>query len=880
MADPTPHLIDLVRRQSTASSDQITSGNDASVASFVSALVVNGAVALAFYVAFIILRRWFPMVYAPRTFLVEAKDRVNPVPPGLFTWITTSFRTPESTFIDLAGHDNYAVVYYHRTLMKLFGIISIVAIVILWPIYITGGAGLIGLNILTLGNVDDDRTVRLWANLVLSYVFVAGTLYTILNLLKKAAELRHKFLLSYEQLHSITGYTLLIRDIPKPLRNVEAIRDIVDRVQPGHVVDVILTRDLKQVKGMHDDRLKDRNNLEGAITKYQKAVAKERKKRGESVMADVEGGRMHGDEDLTHLRPTHKKMFVMGPKLDSISTYINTVSTLTAELFEKRAMMFSDSTSANGAAFVLFSDLFSPHVAASANLHETPGVMYDKQAGVDPEEVVWGNLGMNYYERRVRNVVALVAATALVVFWGVLSMRIDHPRFLFLPLAATFVSSIASLDRLVELAPFLGFFNNMPSALRGIIQGVLPTVLLAILFSLVPVFLRLLSRFAGLATVTAIESSLVNQYYGFLVFNVLLVVTISGSIFKTLGKILDHPQEIINILATTIPTVSSFFVNYILLLALSGPSGELLQISTLILKPLLLMFLGTTPRKIMLKTLPPEFKSGVVLAGHSFIATLGMTYAVVAPLVSVIVFVYFALWLVAYTYNMQYVYTNRFETGGKYLHKAAKQLFVALYLHEVIIAALFLLKQSWIQAGFVIFALLVTIGVHTHANIYDGLMGAVPAKVALRESEGIRKGLVEEVRSESGEEREKDLEALGAKELAGGSADTIHGEHLENVERGEGVAARDTGAGGVVRANLPSRYLGPDDYRERLLPPALRSAALTCWVARDVGGVSEGVKREVVEGRSLRWTEEWARMDENGKLSVESDGVSAHRFDV
>ena len=50
---------------------------------------------------------------------------------------------------------------------------------------------------------------------------------------------------------------------------------------------------------------------------------------------------------------------------------------------------------------------------------------------------------------------------------------------------------------------------------------------------------------------------------------------------------------------------------------------------------------------------PPEFRSGVVLAGHSFIATLGMTYAVVAPLVSVIVFVYFLLWLVAYTYNMQ-----------------------------------------------------------------------------------------------------------------------------------------------------------------------------------------------------------------------------------
>lgn len=73
MADPTTHLVDLVRRQSTTSADDITSGNDASVQSFVAAIVANGAVALGFYLAFIVLRNRFPMVYAPRTFLVEPK---------------------------------------------------------------------------------------------------------------------------------------------------------------------------------------------------------------------------------------------------------------------------------------------------------------------------------------------------------------------------------------------------------------------------------------------------------------------------------------------------------------------------------------------------------------------------------------------------------------------------------------------------------------------------------------------------------------------------------------------------------------------------------------------------------------------------------------
>ena len=55
---------------------------------------------------------------------------------------------------------------------------------------------------------------------------------------------------------------------------------------------------------------------------------------------------------------------------------------------------------------------------------------------------------------------------------------------------ATFISSIASLDALVAAAPFLDFFNTLNPAVRGLIQGLLPTILLAIAFSLVPVILR------------------------------------------------------------------------------------------------------------------------------------------------------------------------------------------------------------------------------------------------------------------------------------------------------------------------------------------------------------------------------------------------------
>ena len=106
-------------------------------------------------------------------------------------------------------------------------------------------------------------------------------------------------------------------------------------------------------------------------------------------------------------------------------------------------------------------------------------------------------------------------------------------------------------------------------------------------------------------------------------------------------------------LGKSIPTISSFFVNYVMLLALSGPASELLQIGQLVLKPLMLRFLTKTPREVLEKSQPPLFEIGRTLANHSFVATIGITYMSIAPLVTIFVAIYFGAWLLAYMYQMQ-----------------------------------------------------------------------------------------------------------------------------------------------------------------------------------------------------------------------------------
>ncbi|TPX68343.1 hypothetical protein SpCBS45565_g03155 [Spizellomyces sp. 'palustris'] len=843
-----------------------------SVSSFISAVIFNSAVALAFYTAFIVLRRRFPLVYAPRTFLVPAKNRSPPL-ERWYSWLTLHSRSDDEVIINRIGPDNWAVIFYMRQLFRVFLFIALVGVIILFPTYITGNAGNPGLNKMTIGNVGDDQTARLWGTLFLTWAFIAVVLYIIFKLLNKAAELRHKFLLSPENRASLSGYTLVVRDIPRSLRDPVVLRKLLERIQPNKVLDVILTRDVRELKKLHTKHVGDRDSLEKASTTYIKTVCvnfakhiASLKKDGQSV--DLEDGGVHAiPPEIYNMRPTHKKMMIYGEKVDSISEYIREMRELETQLKEKRSVAYTGSDKFESAAFIIFSDLFAPHVAALANIHGTPGVMDDKQACVDPNDVIWDNLQMPFYQRQIRGLIALLVCVGLVIFWGIIT---------------AFLAGIASLDQLTKTFPFLGFFNDLPASVKGIIQGILPTVLVAILFSLLPMILRFLSKFAGEMTNTAVEKTLINQYYGFLVFNVLLIVTISGSVFQAIQTIIDNPPKVFEILARSIPGVSTFFVNYVILLALSGPAGELLQIANLILKPLKLRFLASTPRAIWRQSQPLVYSSGVPMASHSFIATVGVTYMTIAPLVSIMCLMYFGFWYIAYSYQMQYVYTTKNQTGGLYLYAAAKQLFVALYIHELVIAGLFLLKTAWIQAALAFLALAITIAFNRYANMFGKLMVSVPAKAAVDESSNrhltINTDVAKELTSnQAWREEVEGTNTIHGKESRANLVDSENEAWADHNTVSERDLDKDTPAEKNARTNSSEdteKYEGPDDHEKQFLHPALRPDPLTVWIPSDSLQVHQKIKEEVESGCEAKVIWEGAVIDLTGKITVTTDVIA------
>lgn len=69
-------------------------------------------------------------------------------------------------------------------------------------------------------------------------------------------------------------------------------------------------------------------------------------------------------------------------------------------------------------AFVLFNTQIAAHLAAQSLTHHEPYRMAGKTIGVEPEDVIWGNLNMNPYEARVRTAISWGATVGLIVLWA------------------------------------------------------------------------------------------------------------------------------------------------------------------------------------------------------------------------------------------------------------------------------------------------------------------------------------------------------------------------------------------------------------------------------------------------------------------------------
>lgn len=681
-------------------SDSPTTSSGASIGS---AVVFNGALFLAFFVAFLILRPREKYVYQPRSTIdtIPENERPKPLKQGPVAWLIDLLTRSDARILGDAGLDAYFFLRY----LRLIFLICLVGVVILFPILLavnaTGGGGRTDFNLLSFGNVVNPK--RYYAHVFLSWFYFGFILFTLYRELLFYVAVRQGVLTSPAYSNLVSSRTILLTTIPKEYLSVEALASVFDGVKyvfinrkPGDL--------LKKVK----ERSKLAKKIEGAEVKLLKTAVKNKFK------GDKRGTPVEGDDIDSYVpekkRPTYRLKPLIGKKVDTINYGSKRINELNGEIADLQRD-FENNAPLNSA-FVTFHTQEQAEIGFQVLAHHVALHMAPRYIGIRPNEIVWFNLRLLWWERLFRALGAAAFLTALVIFWGI-------------PVA--FVGALSNLKNLTNKLPWLRFILKCPPVLFGLISAILPTVLLAVLMMLLPIIIRKMAVVAGQPSSTLVEYYTQNAYFSFQVIQVFLVTTITSAATSVVTSIINDPSSAMFLLAQKLPAASNFYISYFLLQGLTASSGIILQIVTLLLFHVLGALLDGTPRKKWSRLNVRGGPSwGTVFPVYTNLAVILFTYSIITPLLLGFGAVTFGLIYIAYLHNLTFV---EMPTDGRGIFYARSifQTFTGLYLAEVCLLGLFVVAKAWgpvvLQVIFLLFTIFVQISLQ---NAFSPLLYMLP----------------------------------------------------------------------------------------------------------------------------------------------------------
>ncbi|RXW15422.1 hypothetical protein EST38_g10427 [Candolleomyces aberdarensis] len=610
-----------------------------------------------------------------------------------------------------------------KLLTIIFLVFTILTFAVIVPINAVGiKTELEGLERISWTNLVDPREqTRFSAHIIVVYILTAVVLYMIYRELKYFVHLRHEFLLSKSHMKLPQSRTVLVTAIPDELSTEHDLRTFASFV-PGGVDKVWMYRDSRELNELFEQRQEACQRLEtAASTILVQATAAWRKK----VKLHNKSHRKRKDEEnaeafelvkpepsmdlLNELvpvaqRPRHRTglLGLAGSNVETIEWCKNEIARLNEAIKEKRKEQVEGKFM--GSAFIRCNLQMGAHILSQCLSYHEPMRMYKKWLEAHPKDIVWNNLD-------------------------------DVWAF-----PVTFIGTLSNLSELCTDVKWLAWVCNAPKIVQGIIEGVLPPVLLAALFIVLPFILQALAWYECIPRYSLISVSVYRRFYFFLLVHGFLIVTLSSGITNAISDIIQKPTQTVQELASKLPGASVFFLTYMVTQGLAGAGGALVQLAPLVLHFVKKWFLGRTPRQAYEVTfMMPAADFGVILPRLSLLATITFAYSVLSPLINLLAFISsslsipdmavsklefsgFAMFYIAWKFLLVQVFDqpDEKETGGAYFPMAVNNLFVGLYIEHLCLACLFFLKAHEEGAGAIVKAvfMLVLLAITAFAHIF------------------------------------------------------------------------------------------------------------------------------------------------------------------
>ncbi|KAI9596092.1 hypothetical protein BDF19DRAFT_413130 [Syncephalis fuscata] len=297
-----------------------------------------------------------------------------------------------------------------------------------------------------------------------------------------------------------------------------------------------------------------------------------------------------------------------------------------------------------------------------------------------PRDIIWQNHKVNLTSRRARRTTVNIAVSVLTVFW-------------FFIMSSVLV--LTNFDKLAGGTDILERLNREVPYLAAFIKNTLPTLIIALLMSILPyILLHISERAESLPTYSAVEAVTLRRYYLFAIFNIVIVFLLGRTFLDSFADVLSGKQSIYDTLGKVIPQGATFFINYIVF-STCIHSLELLQLFVPFIYAILMTsgIIRNAPRTFQQRTSPMSFPYFYYFPLHILMLVIAMIYAVINPLILIFGAIYFATAYLVFKHQFAYAYVRRYETGGRYWRKAFTYTVSSLLLVHLTMIGVLTLKE-------------------------------------------------------------------------------------------------------------------------------------------------------------------------------------------
>lgn len=263
------------------------------------------------------------------------------------------------------------------------------------------------------------------------------------------------------------------------------------------------------------------------------------------------------------------------------------------------------------------------------------------QAAPEAGDINWVNASAPNAQQWTRQLFVRVLLAFAMLFWVI-------------PIGL--IQLWTNLDVLQTKFPWIAKLqeDEMGTLLYTLLTNYLPVLAQMGLLYILPVLLEIMgTRVEGVKSKSKVQIQCVGRYLAFLMVTIYCTI-VGSSLLKSMCQALNQPSKVFDILQAEVPSVACYFITYVL--ARAGLSA-----------PMLLLF-------SVLSVWEPRDKYGRLIIRPNYameasqlvlVLVLGMTYCIIAPMVSFACMAYFALTTLVYSWLFLYVYTPEYDCHGK-----------------------------------------------------------------------------------------------------------------------------------------------------------------------------------------------------------------------